>query len=47
MVIFPFWREKVMNMIRRRMMSTRIMDYDFSGMNSEIKTQEEKGDDLC
>lgn len=24
-----FWREKVMNMIRRRAMSTRIMDYDF------------------
>lgn len=46
-VIFPFWREKVMNMIRRRVMSTRIMDYDFSGTNSEIKTQEEKGDDLC
>lgn len=36
-VIFPFWREKVMNMIRRRVMSTRIMDYDFSGMNSEIR----------
>lgn len=47
MVIFPFWREKVMNIIRWRVMSTRIMDYDFSGMNSEIKTQEEKGDDLC
>ena len=36
-VIFLFWREKVMNMIRRRVMSTRIMDYDFSGMNSEIR----------
>ena len=47
MVIFPFWREKVMNMIRRRVMSTRIMDYDFSGMHSKKKIQEEKGDDLC
>lgn len=45
--IFPFWREKVMNIIRWRVMSTRIMDYDFSGMHSEIKIQEEKGDDLC
>ena len=46
-VIFPFWREKAMNMIRRRVMSTRIMDYDFSGMHSKKKIQEEKGDDLC
>ena len=45
--IFPFWREKVMNIIRWRVMSTRIMDYDFSGMHSEIKIQEDKGDDLC
>ena len=43
----PFGREKVMNIIRWRVMSTRIMDYDFSGMHSEIKIQEEKGDDLC
>ena len=27
-------------------MSTRIMDYDFSGMNSEIKTQEAIGGEL-
>lgn len=37
-----FWREKAMNMIRRRVMSTRIMDYDFSGMHSKKKYKKRK-----
>ena len=45
--IYLFWREKAMNMIRKHVMSTHIMDFDFSGMHSKKKIQEEKGDDLC